>query len=359
MRATDSGKSGLGAAADPVRQVVEAVLYEGYVLWPYRRSALKNRRRWTFGGVYPEAHSRSTGGSDPCTMQTQCLLEADPGAEVSVTVRFLHVVRRTAARWTGKRLQPVDTLEVGAARHLSWDEAVEREVTSGPVPLADLLDGPRLVGIDVPAGTRREWLWQEPPASGQVAAPAGALVRSWHALRGQVAVGAERLDRGTWRLTARIRNTTRWRGGPREEVLRRAFVATHTLLGTAGGAFASLMDPPAHLRQAAEGCENVGTWPVLVGEEGARDAMLSSPIVLYDYPRVAPESPGDLFDATEIDELLTLNVLALTEEEQREACGSDPRARELIERTARLTPEERMRLHGTMRDVRSVEGGPA
>ena len=78
---------------DAVRQIADAVLYEGYVLWPYRRSALKNTRRWTFGGVYPRAHSEEHL-DDRWIMRTECLVEGPPESKVDVRVRFLHVVRR-------------------------------------------------------------------------------------------------------------------------------------------------------------------------------------------------------------------------------------------------------------------------
>ena len=93
---------------------------------------------------------------------------------------------------------------------------------------------------------------------------------------------------------------------------------------------------------------------MLVGEPGARDTLLSSPIILEDHPRIAPESPGDLFDGGEIDEMLVLNILSLTDEEKAEMRDSDPRTREILERTEALTPEELMRLHGTIRDLRVV-----
>ena len=72
------------------------------------------------------------------------------------------------------------------------------------------------------------------------------------------------------------------------------------------GEFVSLLEPPPQFESAAAACRNVGTWPVLAGEGGRRDTMLSSPIILYDYPQIAPESPGDLFDGTEIDEILVV-----------------------------------------------------
>jgi hypothetical protein len=127
------------------------------------------------------------------------------------------------------------------------------------------------------------------------------------------------------------------------------------VLTAEGGRFVSLQDPPEPLRAAAAACRNVGTWPVLVGEPGARDTLLAAPIVLSDYPEIAPESPGDFFDATEIDQMLVLNVLALTDEERREAAASDPRAREIVERCAALSPDDFLRLHGAMRDRRSLD----
>src|SRR5205814_1896667 len=74
---------------DAARRIADAVLYEGYVLWPYRRSALKNQRRWTFGGVYPQTWS-AAAPDDPWGAQTQCLLEGVDAA-VAVHVRFLQV----------------------------------------------------------------------------------------------------------------------------------------------------------------------------------------------------------------------------------------------------------------------------
>jgi hypothetical protein len=100
------------------------------------------------------------------------------------------------------------------------------------------------------------------------------------------------------------------------------------------------------LREAAQGCRNSGVWPILVGEEGDRSAMLCSPIILEDHPQIAPESPGDLFDGGEIDQMLILNILALSDEERREMAESDPRAQEILERCSALGPEELMSLHG-------------
>jgi len=334
---------------DAAKKIAEAVLYEGYLLWPYRRSARKNQQRWTFGGVYPRAYSEARGEDDPWIMQTQCLLLGDVETAVEVKVRFLHVVeRKVNQKNAGGTLEFVDELRVGGERYLSWDEATERELSLGRLKLSDLLGSPRQVDIDIPEGSREEPL-AEP--SGEVV---GAVVRGWRSLRGVIEVGAEPLQGGVFRVTVRITNTTPWGGEDRESTLKQTFVSTHTALEVEGGDFISLIDPPEELREAAERCENLKTWPVLVGEEGARNMLLSSPIILYDYPQIAPESPGDLFDGTEIDQMLILNVLNLTDEEKEEMRATDPRGREILERCESLSPEELMKLSGAIREFRML-----
>ncbi len=327
-----------------VERIVEAVLYEGYILWPYRRSATKNRQRWTFGGVHPEAYSAQRGGDDPAAMQAQCLLAARAQATVSVCVRFLHVVERRVARRTPAGLRPVDELWVGDERHVAWEEAAERDVCSGAVSLADLEAGIRLA-IDVPAGSRTEVLGDD----------AGVLVHRWRALTGTVDISATMLDAQLARIEVRVRNTTPWGGASREETLKQTFCSTHIVLEAPAGGFVSITDPPSRLREAAEACENAGTWPVLASPDEADDrTVLCSPIILPDHPQIAPESPGDLFDATEIDQMLVLNILAMTADERREMRDSDPRARAILERTEALSDEELMRLHGTIREFGMV-----
>lgn len=330
---------------DPIRAIADAVLYEGYVLWPYRRSALKNAQRWTFGGVYPRAHAEARdAGDDPWTMQTQCLIEGGPGTRVGLGVRFLHVVWRQMVDATGNE---VDKLIADGELHLSWEEAVERQVILEPVSLGELLAG-REVPIAIEAGAT-----QEPVGD------AGMVMRSWEPLDGSLRICAEAVSPGMYRITALIENVTPWSGGPREAVMRRTFCSTHTVLRVREGSFVSLTAPPPALREAADGCENRGTWPVLVGEADERHTLLSSPIILEDHPRIAPESPGDLFDGGEIDQLLILNILSLTDEEKAEVRASDPRVREILDRSEALSPEQLMRLHGrTVRELQERQPMP-
>jgi hypothetical protein len=303
------------SGADPVRAIADAVLYEGYILWPYRRSALKNQRRFTFGGVFPPEHA-ARHPDDPDVMRAEVLVRG--AADVRVTVRFLQVVQRAVLGANG---QPVDERIVEGERYLSWEEAVEREI-AGPGRIA------------IPAGIECE---------------RGLLVRSWQRLEGAVEVANEATSRsGICRLSVSVRNLTPFvAGGSRHDALARTFCSTHVLLQARhGGVFVSLTDPPQDLAAEAATCRNAGCWPVLVGEPGRSDTMLASPIILEDHPRIAAESPGDMFDAGEIDQLLVLNILALTEEEKAEMAASDPRAAEILRRVQSLGPEQLMALHG-------------
>jgi hypothetical protein len=157
-------------------------------------------------------------------------------------------------------------------------------------------------------------------------------------------------------LRVRVENVTAWMeaGAPRNEALRAALLGTHLLLAVSNGAFVSLMDPPAFAAAAAAGCRNVGTYPVLAGPAGRRDLVLSAPVILYDHPAVAPESPRDLFDATEIDEILTLRIQTLTDDEKREVRASDPRLAALLDSADRMDAEAMARLHGATRELRPV-----
>lgn len=326
------------SGGDPVREIADAILYEGYILWPYRRSALKNQQRWTFGGVYPRAHSAGRE-DDPWVAGAEVLLEADPEAVVEVRARFLQVVRRDLARHTPVGLEPVDELTVDGERYLAWEEAVEREPALPPRTPRQLEAG-LSAPISIAAGTAIEELGRE-----------GAIVRGWESLEGLLWARAEPLREGLWRLAVRIENTTPWRrGGARAEALKRSFCSTHAVLHVEGGSFVSLADPPPRLAAAAAACRHEGLWPLLLGAPGEGDTVLASPIILDDHPRIAPESPGDLFDGGEIDQLLVLNILSLSDAEKDEMRAGDPRAREILERTEALSEEELMNLHGAVRE---------
>lgn len=245
---------------DPVRRIANAVLFEGYLLYPYRPSALKNRHRWQFGELWAGEHT-----------QAECVFEGDQSS-VTVVVRFLR-------------------------------------------------DG---VAHEIPVAVPR--LPHEHEFDG-----------------GAVTVSAEPLVRGS-RLLVRVES----RGA--------RFATCHTILGLSDGGFVSMVDPPDWAAEAVAACVNVGTWPVLAGAPGQRDLMLCAPIILYDHPQVAPESPGDTFDGTEIDELLALRTLTLSDAEKAEARAADPRAAALIDRAESLDPGQWQRMHGAIRHLIPAPG---
>jgi hypothetical protein len=171
---------------------------------------------------------------------------------------------------------------------------------------------------------------------------------SFPPLEGRVEIESTQVELQLSRFAVRVLNLSS-ENGPGSSML-----STHTLLGVHGGEFISLLDPPENYRAAAAACRNVGTWPVLAGSEGDRQMMLSSPIILYDYPQIAPESQGDFFDGTEIDEMLTLRVLTLSDEEKRDVRAGTERGRQILERTEELPLEQVAKLHGAIRGLRNI-----
>ena len=345
-----------------VDKIAKAVLYEGYMLYPYRPSSVKNQQRWNFGVLCPKPYSEATKGSDAWTMQTECLVEGGPLTALEIRVRFLQL----AARCIGELTEPVpellpgemlafrmvSRLDVAGRSYHPWQEAVEREVSLPLCNVEALARTPLSESFIFPAGKQFEYLRDD---SGLIT---GVIIREQSALSGTVEVANERVGDSFFKVNVRIRNVTPFADAQqarREDALLSSLVSTHTVLGVQDGRFCSLLEPPEHIPELAAGCQNIGTWPVLVGEDGQRDTLLSSPIILYDYPQIAPESAGDLFDGTEIDEILSLRILTLTDEEKREMRQSDERARKMLERTESMPVEQLMKLHGVLRNLRPLK----
>jgi hypothetical protein len=356
------------------RQAADAVLFEGYVLYPYRASAAKNRFRWQFGVLVPPSWNAA---GEHSRQHTECLMEPRPGAQLAVEVRFLHVRRRTAeALREDGTYAPVPELRLTDRTLTTWDEGVEERITltvpvdapggpegssgpGGPEGSSGSggpggLDGD---GITVPfSRPAAEETEDVVDADGRMR---GRLVRRREEISGVLRISAAELD-GPYRvrkLSVTVENTGSWSplpGDDRQAALAYALVATHTLLRLDAGSFLSLTDPPEWARGAVASCDNRHTWPVLAGEPGRADLVLSSPIILDDHPAIAPESPGAFYDATEIDEILALRTTALTDEEKREARGTDARAAAVIDLADTLPQEVWERLHGAVRGLREI-----
>jgi hypothetical protein len=335
-----------------VDQIAKAVLYEGYMLYPYRPSSVKNRQRFNFGVLYPQAHNEAQGGVEACSMKIELLVcrssmhgnsvqgisgHGDVDATLEVRLRFLHLQTRHATEFSNSSLPE------------GWQEAVEREVVVSARQMEMLIDEP----------LRHAFKFSEADGDAPVT---GA---KQEAVQGCVEVSAEKIGQDVFnddvfKVRIVIRNTTPLANSvcSRDEALMHSFVSTHVILGVENAEFASLFEPPEELQELASQCQNVGLWPVLVGDPGRRDTMLASPIILYDYPQIAPESAGDLFDGTEIDEILSLRIMTLTDEEKREIRQSDERARQILERTENMPAEQFMKLHGAVRGLRPVSAHP-
>jgi hypothetical protein len=338
--------------------VADAILYEGYLLYPYRRSSAKNKVRWQFGVLLPkgwaEAHglrdSGVAGSAESWWQQTECLVAATAADSVTVRLRFLQLQRRSVEqRDPDGCYHRVDHIAVRGREEFGFDEAVPREadITES---LGQLLGTGSAMAVGLPAGLDIEPLIQ--PGTGEV----GRIVRRREPVSAVVRLSAQACGPppGLVRLRVRVENAGRGPdpGADREAALGRALLATHTLLAVPGGSFVSLLDPPEWARPAARGCRNVHTFPVLAGTVLAGSGapvVLSSPIILYDRPRVAPESPGSLHDGCEIDEILSLRTLTLTDQEKAEARATDPRAAAIVDRIEAMRPESYGRMHGTIR----------
>jgi hypothetical protein len=333
---------------DQARKVADAILYEGYLLYPYRQSSQKNRTRFQFGVLMPPTYAE-IDPTERSASQTQCLVECSDDSQIQIGIRFLQLQRRQVEQATTGGLREVGVLTVDGIEHTSWDEAVEREEQVA-VGVADLALGEFRVPFGFgPEATSKDLV----DADGRLA---GQLTRALTAVHGIVAVSGERVA-GPYqalRLTVRIENDTNAvKLRARDDGLAYALIAAHALICVPSGAFISMTDPPEWAAAEVAACVNEGTWPVLAGPPDCRDLVLSAPVILYDHAEVAPESAGDLFDATEIDEILTLRTLALTDEEKQAARATDPRAGELLDRLEDMPPEMFDRLHGAIRYLNS------
>ena len=252
---------------EPVNELVDTLLWEGYALYPYTPGATKNATPTPFGIVYPAAYARSLPRR-PTTTST-CAAWWRATARSRGEVRFL-APSGERHRAEAQRLEGTGDFRAGA---LSVRTSLSRDAARG-------------------AGGG----WSSYRVENRTDAPEG-------------------LDRGA--------------------AIERSLISTHPLLRVSEGRFISQLDAP---------CDSVNTWPVLASP--ADDVMLGAAIVLPDHPQIAPESRGNLFDNTEIEEALVLHVQALSDEERAEIERQDPAVREMIERAAAVTPEELLKLHG-------------
>lgn len=324
---------------DRARTVADAVLYEGYLLYPYRGTSSKNQSRWQFGVLGPSG-AVETGLGEDDALAAQFLV--DGARALTLVVRFLQLQHRRAERATdGGDFEPVDELSTATGSWLTWDEAVECEVSFGPLAFGDQ---PWSLPVTALGATDLEML------------DGGRLVRERHEIRGVLTVTSQ-ADGDLQRVSVRVTNT----GAPvsaqddKDSVIARSLIGTHLIAEVVGGRFVSLLEPPQSATDAASRCAQHRCFPVLAGPPGTDDMLLISPIILYDHPEVAEQSDTALYDCTEIDEILTLRVMTMTDDEKAQARATDPRAARIIDECDAMSPEAMARLHGVLRDPHGLE----
>ncbi len=331
-----------------VKKIADAVLYEGYILYPYRASAIKNHKRFDFGTLYPVGNE----SDEPCRMRTQCLVVGDaPFLEIGV--RFLHLLNRDVYRlespskelsrnWESMA-QLVASMSVNGTLYQTWQEAIEHEVFQSPPSLPDLVSNPFRTEFAFDTESKVESLIE----GGNCV---GAIRRSRSTIAGELETSCEPIGPQIFKVTVDLKNTSDSRNESTvsaDEGMAKVLASAHMILSLKGGEFLSAIDPPQNHAEIASTCQNIGVWPVLVGDEGDRNCLLVSPIILYDYPQISPHSRGDFFDGTEIDEMLTLRVMTMTDQEKAEMRSVDERARQILERTEALSSAQMMALHGS------------
>jgi hypothetical protein len=310
---------------DSVERLANTLLYEGYLLYPYRPDSTKNRQRWNFGTLYPQAYSVAANGLEPAGFHAEFLVT---GAQASVEVRL-------------RFLQFACGEQSGAGSGLGWEQGLERTVDFPAVSLPVLQSRVRELAFSFPDETLSE--------SG-----GGRALRE---ISGAVMLHASALAPEVFRVSLDVSNTSASSGvTERENALLQALVSAHALVHVTRGELVSLLEPSQDLAEAAAACKNTGVFPVLAGEAPCRDILLISPIILYDYPQIAPESLGDFNDSTEMDEMLTLRVLTLTDEEKQQMRAGDPQARAILERTSGIGEDQFLKLHGAVRGLRRAGG---
>jgi hypothetical protein len=325
---------------DRARAVADAVLYEGYLLYPYRGTSSKNQSRWQFGVVGPPGAADAGLGEDD-TLAAEFLV--DGAQAITLVVRFLQLQHRRAEReLTGGGFEPVDELHTESGSWLTWDEAVECEISFGPLAFDN---EPRTIPplpVVALAATDIE------------AVDGGRLVRERQEVRGVLTVSSEP-DGTLRRVSVRIGNAGA-AATSKNDSIARSMIGTHIIAEVVGGQFVSLLEPPPAAADAVSRCGQHRCFPVLAGPPGTHDMLLVSPIILYDHPEVAEQSNTALYDCTEIDEILTLRVMTMTDEEKAQARATDPRAAQIIDQCDAMSPDAMARLHGVLRDPHAVAG---
>jgi hypothetical protein len=218
-----------------LQQLTHGLLYEGYTLYPYKTTTLKNKIPIPFGVLYPKNYCQYNKYVNS-EMQTECITLANDLAELIVQIKFLQISYDNKG-WT----------------------AIEHEVSSEKISIKNLPGNKNIIPFQ------------------------------FHLIEGTATIQAAEIRdiKNAYLLSVIISNTTpvkKTGNITEDEILKYALVSTHTILKISDGEFVSLQKPDKEWRDLIKLCENKNTCPVLIDAENS--IMLSSPIILYDYPQI-------------------------------------------------------------------------
>ena len=310
-------KQGAETSADlTLKKLIHTLLYEGYALYPHRGPALKNKTPLPFGVVYPEAFCMQNKLMH-CEMQTECIVHGSADTTLDVTVKFLHVSNKaghTKSSWQG----------------------IEREINPGKLNIGSLTQSITILPFRFDKSDIQKEINLFTAIEGCLIIHASEIPAMQNAFRISVVIINSTYIKNTESITV-------------AEVMNMSLIFTHTILKTEMGQFISQQNPPAKWKDMIEQCQNLHTWPVLIDE--SNNTMLSSPIILHDYPKINRGTAGKLFDSTEIEEALTLHVNTFTENEKREIIHRDEKLRTLMDNINEITSQQIGNPHDTLKDI--------
>ncbi|MDQ6843719.1 MAG: hypothetical protein M3Z92_05095 [Bacteroidota bacterium] len=333
---------------DILENLTRTLLYEGYSLFPYHRNAIKNQKPIPFGVVYPADYNAFNMHAHS-EMHTDCIVTGDGDLMINVTVRFLHLKKtevfqiNAGADSDENNFSPIYEISVNGELYQAGWQTIERKINSGDLRIGQLVDNPKTLSISFDKVFKSKFIWD---LNGEIT---GKQIISILPIEGTVTIKAIPVENmeNAYRVIVFITNSTPVENAneiSRDEISRQSFLSTNTILNTTTGEFISLQNPGEKWVSIIEQCQNKGTWPILIDENNK--TLLSSPIIVYDYPKINPRSNGDLFDSLEIEEALILHFSVMSDEEKNKIAQSDEKLRSMLNKVGQVTPNEIINLHG-------------
>lgn len=336
---------------DILEKLTKTLLYEGYSLFPYYRSSIKNQKPIPFGVIFPKDYHAFHEFSFS-EIQSQTVLISSNELTVNIGIRFLHLrktelFQKVNDAGDNHDFVPTGSFDVNGKTYQAGWQTIERKINTGQLPIADLLKESKTIPIEFDNMNEGEIIFNEEK---EIVA---RQTTSVCAIKGNIKIKAEKINdkANAFRLTVTVINLTPVRNAPaisRDDVFMESFLSTHIILQTENGIFISHQDTGDEWKDAIGACANVNTWPILIDK--GNTTLLSSPIILYDYPEINSKSSGILFDSTEIEEALLLHVNLLSDEDKKRIGSNDEKLQAMLNRVNSMTPEDLRAYHSMMKD---------